>query len=218
MIRHREQEPYVSPTAFVAPTSVLAGAVRIGARARIMYGAVLDSEGSRVEVGETTVICENAVLRASAVAEREQPVIVRDHVFIGPHATLLGCTAEPSCYVATGATILHGAVIGSGAAVGVGALVHANTMVPEGFLVPPNVIAAGDPVELYDLMATEAAAGAIKATRFAESAFGVQARWEDRVARYTETTRVRAEEFESHFGDLILDETGDRRVDPPAPD
>jgi hypothetical protein len=31
-----------------------------------MYGAVLNSEGSRVEIGECAIVCENAVLRATA--------------------------------------------------------------------------------------------------------------------------------------------------------
>jgi carbonic anhydrase/acetyltransferase-like protein (isoleucine patch superfamily) len=74
-IRHRGHEPQVHPTAYVAPTATLVGDVRVGPRARVMYGAVLDAEGSRIEVGEAAVICENAVLRASAVVG-EQPVLV----------------------------------------------------------------------------------------------------------------------------------------------
>jgi carbonic anhydrase/acetyltransferase-like protein (isoleucine patch superfamily) len=65
-------------------------------------------------------------------------VVVGDHVFVGPHATLLGCVVEPACYLATGATVLQGATVGSGAVVAVGALVHANTKVPSEFFVPPT--------------------------------------------------------------------------------
>jgi hypothetical protein len=32
----------------------------------VMYGAVLDAEGARVEVGECAIVCEHAVLRATA--------------------------------------------------------------------------------------------------------------------------------------------------------
>jgi carbonic anhydrase/acetyltransferase-like protein (isoleucine patch superfamily) len=74
-IKHRGHAPRIDPTAYVAPTATLVGDVRIGPRARVMYGAVLDAEASRIEVGEATVICENAVLRASAVAE-DQPVLL----------------------------------------------------------------------------------------------------------------------------------------------
>ncbi|WP_329584822.1 hypothetical protein OG298_00325 [Streptomyces sp. NBC_01005] len=94
-IRHQGHVPQVHPTAYVAPVATLVGDVRIGPRARVMYGAVLDAEGSRIEIGEASVICENAVLRASAVAG-EQPVLLGDHVFVGPHATLLGCAVDPA--------------------------------------------------------------------------------------------------------------------------
>lgn len=194
----------MDPSAFVAPTAALVGRVRVGPRSRIMYGAVLDSEASYVEVGECAVICENAVLRATAAGHGEHPVIVGDHVFISPHATLLGCTVEPSSYVATGATVLQGAVIGSGAAIAVGAVVHARTVVPGEFFVPPNTIAVGDPVRLYSPDEKEPLAEAIKAIGFARQAFGVGAEWEDRKTRYKQATEVRSEEFESHFDDVIL--------------
>jgi carbonic anhydrase/acetyltransferase-like protein (isoleucine patch superfamily) len=65
MIRHRGAVPRVHPTAFVARRAALVGDVRIGPRVRITYGAVIDAEGSYVEVGEACVISEYAVLRAT---------------------------------------------------------------------------------------------------------------------------------------------------------
>lgn len=78
-----------------------------------MYGAVLDSESSQVEIDHHTIICENAVLRATAFADADRPVMISYHVFVGPHATLFGCTIEECSYVATGATVLKGAVVHS---------------------------------------------------------------------------------------------------------
>ena len=204
MVRSRGVEPAVDPSAFVAPTAVLVGWVLVEARCRIMYGAVLDSESSRVEVGTTTIVCENAVLRATAVGDEERPVLLGDHVFIGPHSTLLGCTVEPACYVATGATVLHGATVGSGAVVAVGALVHANSVVPSEFFVPPNAIAVGDPLRVY-APGDEGLAEAIRSAGFAQTAFGVRTAWEDRISRYRETAEIRADEFGSHFDDVVLD-------------
>src|SRR3712207_720849 len=203
LVRNRGADPAVDPAAFVAPTAVLVGRVLIGPGARVMYGAVLDSEGSRVDVGPTTIICENAVLRATAVGDEEHPVLLGDHVFVGPHATLLGCVVEPACYVATGATVLQGATVGSGAVVAVGALVHANTKVPNEFFVPPNTVAVGDPMEVY-APGDERLAEAIKSANFARTAFGVRTAWEDRIARYKETAEIRSEEFGSHSDDVIL--------------
>ena len=179
----------------------------MGPSCRVLYGAVIDSEGSRIEIGPTTIVGENAVLRATAAGEREHPVVVEDHVLVGPHATLLGCRIESCAYVATGATILHGATIGSGACVAVGALVHANAVVPDELFVPPNTVAIGDPLEIY-APGDEALGPAIKAAGFAASAFGVQAAWEDRIERYRAATEVRAAEFESHFDDVDLSDEG----------
>lgn len=66
LLRHRGREPVIDSSAFVAPTATLVGDVRIGPRARVMYGAVLDAEASRIEMGECAIICEHAVLRATA--------------------------------------------------------------------------------------------------------------------------------------------------------
>src|SRR5215218_10250739 len=131
LVRNRRAEPIIDPSAFVAPTAVLVGRVSVGPRARIMYGAVLDSEASKVEVG------------ATSAGGADLPVVVGDHAFVGPHATLLGCAVKPACYVATGATILQGATVESGAVVAVGPLVHANTKVPSEVFVPPNTNRGG---------------------------------------------------------------------------
>lgn len=203
-IESRGKEPVVDASAFVAPTAVLVGDVRVEANCRIMYGAVLDSEGSRVEVGPTCIINEHAVLRATAVGDEEHPVVVGDHVLVGPHASLLGCTVEPCSYVATGATVLQGATVRSGANVAVGAVVHANAVVPREFFVPPNTIAVGDPLEVF-APGDAGLAEAIKAAGFAASAFGVRTPFEDRINRYRASTEVRAEEFGAHFGDTVLD-------------
>jgi carbonic anhydrase/acetyltransferase-like protein (isoleucine patch superfamily) len=204
LVKNRGADPTVDAAAFVAPTAVLVGRVSIGAGARVMYGAVLDSEGSRVEVGPTSIICENAVLRATAVGNEEHPVLLSDHVFVGPHATLLGCVVEPACYVATGATVLQGARIGAGAVIAVGALVHANTKVPSEFFVPPNTVAVGDPMEVY-APGDRGLPEAIKLATFAWTAFGVQTAWEDRISRYKQTAVIRSQEFGSHLNDVFLD-------------
>ncbi|MFI6937755.1 gamma carbonic anhydrase family protein [Streptomyces sp. NPDC050418] len=202
-IRHRGREPQVHPTAYIAPTATLVGDVRVGPRARVMYGAVLDAEGSRIEVGEAAVICENAVLRASAAAG-DQPMLVGDHVFVGPHATLLGCEVGRCVYVATAATVLQCAKVGNGSVVAVGALVHARTVVPDEYFVPPHNVALDAPVRLLapgDPGLTEA----VRRVDFAQVAFGVDAEWTDRISRYEHVAEVRVAEFGAHADDEVLD-------------
>jgi carbonic anhydrase/acetyltransferase-like protein (isoleucine patch superfamily) len=204
LLRHRGQEPVVDPSAFVAPTATLVGEVRVGPRARVMYGAVLDAEAARVEVGECAIVCEHAVLRATAAGGTPRPVVLADHVFVGPHATLLGCRVDRCAYLATGVTVLHAARIGAGGSVAVGALVHAGAVVPDERFVPPNMVAVGDPVRVLPPDDPEALGEAVRSTGFARLAFGVEAAWEDRIARYEQMAEVRSGEFAAHADDVVL--------------
>lgn len=204
LIKHRSFEPVVDSSVFVAPNAVLVGKVRVGPKSRIMYGAVLDSEGSSVEIGESTIICENVVIRATRHGEADHAVSCGNHVFIGPHATLLGCTVEPFTYIATGATILQGAVVRSGAIIAVGALVHVRTVVPPDFFVPPNTIAVGDPAQIFSPDEKASLVEAIKSLNFPKIAFGLDIPRRDRSSVMKNITEVRSKEFEGHLSDDIL--------------
>jgi carbonic anhydrase/acetyltransferase-like protein (isoleucine patch superfamily) len=204
IIKNRGAVPVIDKSAFVAPNATLVGNVRIGRDSRVMYGATLDSEESRIDVGDRTIICENATLRATAVANMDHPVLLGDHVFISPHATLLGCSIERASYIATGAIILHGATVKEGAVVAVGGIVHAKTVIPSGFIVPPNMIAIGDPVKLYAPNDKELMQ-AIKTNEFSREAFGVGTGWNNLVEKYIEVTNVRSDEFKSHLDDEIVE-------------
>ena len=205
IIRHRGFEPQIGHSVFVAPTAVVCGKVGIGKDSRIMYGAVLDSEGSHIKIGECVIILENAVIRATALPDKNNPVIIGNNVNVGPHATLLGCTVGPNSFIATGATILHGAIIQSGAVVAVSAFVHANTVIPKGFLVPPHTVAIGSPVKIYGTDDKEALADAVRAVGFIKAAYGVEADWKDGGKRYKSVTEARSKELKEHFSDIILD-------------
>jgi carbonic anhydrase/acetyltransferase-like protein (isoleucine patch superfamily) len=192
LIRHRGAEPAVHPLAYVAPNATLVGDVRIGPRARIMYGAVLDAEASRIEVGEACIVAENAVLRATAVSDVPGAVLLGDHVFVGPHATVLG------------AVVLRGATVGAGACVAVHALVHARTRIQHEAFVGPHHVAVGDPAEIFSPDRGAEIAAAIRGINFAGAAFGTASTWGDRTRRYEEIAEVRVAEFAPHAHDQVL--------------
>jgi len=204
LIRHRDAEPRVDPTAWVAPNATLVGDVRVGPRARVLYGAVLDAEGSTVEVGESAIVSEHAVLRATAVTGVDGPVVLGDHTFVGPHATVLGAHVGRCAYLAAQATVLHLARVGDGACVAVGALVHARTVVPAEFFVPPHTTAVGDPVRVLSADRADELADAIRDVGFADAAFGVRTEWTDRVTRYQQVAEVRSAEYAAHAEDTIV--------------
>jgi carbonic anhydrase/acetyltransferase-like protein (isoleucine patch superfamily) len=202
LIRHRGATPVVDPSAYVAPNATLVGDVRVGAHARVMYGAVLDAEGSRVDVGAHTVVSEHAVVRATAVTDAA--VELGDHVFVGPHATVLGARVGRCVYLAANATVLHLATVGAGTCVAVGALVHARSVLPAEFFVPPHTTAVGDPVEVFGPDRVEELGEAIAGVGFAGAAFGVRTAWTDRINRYREAAEVRSAEYAAHTEDEIV--------------
>ena len=202
LIRHRGAAPVVDPSAYIAPNATLVGDVRVGAHARIMYGAVLDAEGARIQVGSYTIVSEHAVLRGTAVTGAD--VSLGDHVFVGPHATVLGASVRRCAYLAANATVLHLATGGAGACVAVGALVHARSVLPDEFFVPPHTTAIGDPARVYTPDQVGEVSAAIREVGFASVAFGVGVDWADRVRRYEAVAEVRSAEFAAHADDETI--------------
>jgi gamma-carbonic anhydrase len=145
LIEHRGGKPTVDPSAYVAVNAVLCGDVRVGAGARILFGAVLTAEDGRIEVGQRTVVMENALVRG----RRHTAAIIGDDVLVGPHAHVNGAVVEDGAFLATGAAVFPGATIGAASEVRIHAVVHVNSKLPPGTTVPIGWIAAGDPARLF---------------------------------------------------------------------
>ncbi len=204
IIKHRGVGPRIDESVYVAPTAVVCGNVTVGPQTRVMYGAVINSEASAVEIGKCSIVCENVVIRATKVENIDHPVRISDHVFISPQATILGCRVASHAYIATGATVLQGAQVGQGAVVAVGALVHAGTKIPQGFFLAPNAVAIGDPPKIFGPKDPDAVVDAIKSIAFTKVAFGVTPQPENRMATMTRATQIRSEEFARHKDDVTL--------------
>ena len=142
LVEHRGRRPEVHPSAWIAPTAVVCGDVRVGADARILWNAIVTAEDGRVEVGERCVVMEHALVRGRAA----HLVILGDDVLIGPHAHVNGARIGSQAFVATGAALFPGATVGARAEVRVRGVVHVNSTVPEGGLVPIGWIAVGGEV------------------------------------------------------------------------
>jgi carbonic anhydrase/acetyltransferase-like protein (isoleucine patch superfamily) len=145
LIVHRGARPTVDPSAYVAPNAVLCGDVRVGADARILFGAVLTAEDGRIDIGDRTVVMENALVRGRG----STPAALGDDVLVGPHAHVNGARIEDGAFLATGAAVFPGAIVGAGSEVRIHAVVHVNSKLASGTTVPIGWIAAGDPAQLF---------------------------------------------------------------------
>jgi carbonic anhydrase/acetyltransferase-like protein (isoleucine patch superfamily) len=144
LIEHRGRVPQVHPTAYIAPTAVLCGAVRVGPDARVLFGAVLTAEDGEISIGARCVIMENALVRGRAA----HPAILGDDVLVGPHAHVNGARVGDGVFLATGSALFPGCVIGAGSEVRIHGVVHVNSVLAPGAMVPIGWIAVGDPARI----------------------------------------------------------------------
>jgi carbonic anhydrase/acetyltransferase-like protein (isoleucine patch superfamily) len=144
LVEHEGRSPQVDPGAWVAPTAVLCGDVRVAAGARVLWNAVLVDDGGAVEIGEQAIVMEQALLRGRA----DHPVSVGANVIVGPHAHVNGAAIADGAFLATGVSVFPGARVGAGAEVRINGVVHVNTALPDGEVVPIGWVAVGDPARV----------------------------------------------------------------------
>jgi gamma-carbonic anhydrase len=107
LIEHRGKRPTVDPSAYVAPTAVLCGDVRVGPESRILFGAVVSGEDGHVEIGARCVVMENALVRG----REAHPVELGDDVLVGPHAHVNGAIVGEGAFLATGTALFPGSSV-----------------------------------------------------------------------------------------------------------
>jgi carbonic anhydrase/acetyltransferase-like protein (isoleucine patch superfamily) len=196
LIEHRGESPTVHPSAYVAPTAVLCGAVHVGPEARILFGAVLTAEDGAIEVGARCVVMENAVLRGRA----RHPLVLGDDVLVGPHAHLNGARIGDGCFLATGAALFPGAELGPGSEVRIRGVVQVNTVLPAGSTVPIAWVAVGNPAQIYPPGQHEQIWAVQEGLNFPGTVYGVS-----RDTPATERMARQANWFSAHRDDRLLD-------------
>ena len=141
--------PQIDSTAYVAPSAVVMGSVRIGPRASVWPNVVLRGDIEDIIIGEGSNVQDGTVVHlADDLAAR-----IGSHVTIGHMAMIHACTIEDECLIGMKATVLDGAVIGRRSIVGAGAVVTKNMQVPPGSLV------LGMPAKVVKSLSEEEQAG-----------------------------------------------------------
>jgi gamma-carbonic anhydrase len=194
LVEHRSASPRIHPSAWVAPTAVVAGDVMVGPEARVLWNAVVTAEDGRVEIGARCVVMEHALLRARS----GHPVEVADDVLIGPHAHVNGARAGAGAFVATGAALFPGSRLGEGASVAVHGVVHVRSDVAPGVRVPIGWVAVGDPAELLPPTEVDEIRARLEPLDFFGTLYGVP-----RSAPAEERMRRQAEWFGAHRDDRV---------------
>lgn len=199
LLEHQGRRPRIHPTAYIAPTATVCGDVTVGAESRVLFGAVLVAEGGPVTIGHHSIVMEQAVVRGTA----RHPASLGDHVLVGPHAHLTGCTVGECVFVATGASVFNGARLGARAEVRINGVVHVNTAVLADATVPIGWVAVGDPAQIFPPDEHERIWAVQKPLDFPGTVFGLE-RPPEGQSLMPELTRRYARALAAHRGDHVL--------------
>lgn len=132
------KRPRIADGAFIAPTAVVIGDVRIAEGASIWYGVVLRGDMEPITIGRDTNIQDNCTVHT----DHGHPTVIGAGVSVGHNAVIHGCSIEDDCLIGIGALVLSRAVIHRGSVVAAGAVVR------EGQAVGPGALVAGVPAVL----------------------------------------------------------------------
>jgi len=196
LVQHRGNLPVVDPSAYVAPTAVLCGDVRVGPRARVLFGAVLSAEDGRVEVGASCVIMENALVRGRAA----HPARLGDR-----RAGRAACASQRDRgrgRLLPGhrqLAVPPGSRLGREVEVRINGVVHVNTALDDGALVPIGWVAVGDPAQVLAPSDHEEIWKVQAGLDFPQTVYGIS-----REASARERMERQAEWFAAHRDDRVL--------------
>lgn len=140
--------PDIAADAWVAPTAVLVGRVRLLPGASVWWGAVLRGDHEWITVGEGSNVQEGCVCHT----DMGFPLNVGAGVTVGHGVILHGCTIGDGALVGMGAVVLNGARLGNRSLLG------AKALLAEGKSVPDGALAIGAPAKMVrDLSEAEIA-------------------------------------------------------------
>ena len=130
--------PQIDDEAFVAPTAVVVGAVTMGPRSSIWYGAVARADAEVIEIGADSNVQDGCTLHS----DPGFPLVVGRGVTVGHRVVLHGARIDDDVLVGMGSVVMNGAHIGSGSIVAAGAVVT------QGKVFPPRSLIAGVPAKV----------------------------------------------------------------------
>jgi carbonic anhydrase/acetyltransferase-like protein (isoleucine patch superfamily) len=117
--------------AFVAPTAVLIGDVRLGPDAGVFFGCVLDAGDGSITVGSCTNVQDNSLL----VTSRSRGELrIGDRVTIGHNVRMGSGRVDDDALIGMGSIVGDDVVVERGACIGAGARVEPGTVVNAGWI------------------------------------------------------------------------------------
>jgi carbonic anhydrase/acetyltransferase-like protein (isoleucine patch superfamily) len=124
--------------AFIHPTALAYGKVKIGHGASLWPYAVIRAESAYVDIGAYVNVQDFVMIHTSPGA----PVIIGEYTSITHHCTIHGAKIGKRCLVGINSTLYDGSVIGDNCIIGQHAYVR------DGTIIPDNSIVVGSPAKI----------------------------------------------------------------------
>lgn len=151
----------VADDAFIAPSAVVIGDVKLHPESSIWFGAVLRGDIETITIGRGSNIQDGTVCHT----DPNNPCTIGDFVTVGHMAMLHGCTIGDGSLIGIGATMMNGSSVGKECIVG------AHALVTEGKKFPDGVVIMGAPAKVVrDLNDADRAKLRANAERYVERA------------------------------------------------
>jgi carbonic anhydrase/acetyltransferase-like protein (isoleucine patch superfamily) len=172
LISYRNISPKIDASAFIAPTAIISGDVKIGKNSGIWYGCVLRGDVTQIVIGDNTNIQDNCVLHGTRpnhaqnkTGDQGAPVLVGNGVTIGHGAIIHACTIEDHAFVGMGSIVMDLARIEQFGMLAAGAVLTPKKVVKSG------QIWAGNPAKYFrDMTEVEKNYIKVSADNYAELA------------------------------------------------
>jgi phenylacetic acid degradation protein len=146
--------PVVDPSAYVHPTAVLIGDVRIGPGCFVGPGASLRADFSSIFVGAGVNIQDNCVLHGTPGFH----TVVEDYGHIGHSSIVHGCRIRRNALVGMASALYDGCEVGEES------IIAAMAFVPAGLKIPPRSLVAGIPAKVLRQLSDEEVARKTRGT------------------------------------------------------
>jgi len=117
--------------AWIAPTAIIVGKVRINAHSSIGYNSVLRGDPDQITIGTLSNVQEDCFIETRP----SLGVTIGSRVSVGYNVTLTGCTIKDGVIIGDGSVVLEGADIGEDCVIKPGTIIHKNMQVPPRSLV-----------------------------------------------------------------------------------
>jgi carbonic anhydrase/acetyltransferase-like protein (isoleucine patch superfamily) len=166
--RIRGRAPSVHPDAWVAPSALVTGDVRIDAGSVVLDGAILTAESAAVTIGAHAVVMEHAVVRGAGT----HPTSIGARTVVGPGAHVTGAVIGEEVHGRNPRRRVQRRPGRRRSMIAIGAIVHVGTRLPESGRVPVQHIAAGDPAQVYPPQDAPAAHAEVERIGFTREVFG----------------------------------------------